>query len=195
MLSRLFPHMVIAAAASEHKVAPALKDVLSRAAAASKKANLKKPVRCMRVCASPSTSHSIQAVKLWCVQPRLVAVSKTKPKELVQEAYDAGQRDFGENYVQVELLHQRSQQKSHLYMVQFACPLHLFIHFLRWVEILPRVLITNLKGVKDQQQYANQPQALVICCMLLLHTQNHVLLLRKYLRRHHSCHRTSSGIS
>ncbi|KAL0052166.1 hypothetical protein WJX82_009014 [Trebouxia sp. C0006] len=62
-------------AASEHKVAPALKDVLSRAATASKQANLKKP-------------------------PRLVAVSKTKPKELVQEAYDAGQRDFGENYVQ-----------------------------------------------------------------------------------------------
>lgn len=32
--------------------------------------------------------------------PRLVAVSKTKPNELILEAYDAGQRDFGENYVQ-----------------------------------------------------------------------------------------------
>ena len=32
--------------------------------------------------------------------PRLVAVSKTKPVELLQAAYDAGQRDFGENYVQ-----------------------------------------------------------------------------------------------
>ena len=30
----------------------------------------------------------------------LVAVSKTKPIELLQEAYAAGQRDFGENYVQ-----------------------------------------------------------------------------------------------
>lgn len=30
----------------------------------------------------------------------LVAVSKTKPNELVTEAYEAGQRDFGENYVQ-----------------------------------------------------------------------------------------------
>ena len=28
-------------------------------------------------------------------------MSKTKPKELLQEAYNAGQRDFGENYVQV----------------------------------------------------------------------------------------------
>ena len=33
-------------------------------------------------------------------QARLVAVSKTKPVELLKEAYDAGQRDFGENYVQ-----------------------------------------------------------------------------------------------
>ena len=38
------------------------------------------------------------------LQPRLVAVSKTKPKELLQEAYDAGQRVFGENYVQVRLV-------------------------------------------------------------------------------------------
>ena len=30
----------------------------------------------------------------------LLAVSKTKPIELLQEAYDAGQRDFGENKVQ-----------------------------------------------------------------------------------------------
>ena len=30
----------------------------------------------------------------------LVAVSKTKPAELVAEAYEAGQRDFGENKVQ-----------------------------------------------------------------------------------------------
>lgn len=30
----------------------------------------------------------------------LVAVSKTKPASMLQEAYDAGQRDFGENYVQ-----------------------------------------------------------------------------------------------
>ena len=30
---------------------------------------------------------------------RLVAISKTKPAEAVQEAYDAGQRHFGENYV------------------------------------------------------------------------------------------------
>lgn len=31
---------------------------------------------------------------------RLIAISKTKPIELLQDAYDAGQRDFGENKVQ-----------------------------------------------------------------------------------------------
>ncbi|NWZ42634.1 PLPHP protein, partial [Brachypodius atriceps] len=39
------------------------------------------------------------------VQPRLVAVSKTKPAEMVMEAYSHGQRSFGENYVK-ELLFQ-----------------------------------------------------------------------------------------
>jgi PLP dependent protein len=37
-------------------------------------------------------------------QVRLIAVSKTHPAEAVREAYAAGQRDFGENYVQ-ELVH------------------------------------------------------------------------------------------
>lgn len=34
------------------------------------------------------------------IKPRLVAVSKTKPKELIIAAYNSGQRHFGENYVQ-----------------------------------------------------------------------------------------------
>ena len=33
----------------------------------------------------------------------LLAVSKTKPAELLKAAYDAGQRDFGENYLQESL--------------------------------------------------------------------------------------------
>jgi len=33
-------------------------------------------------------------------EPRLVAVSKIKPSFLVKAAYDAGQRHFGENYIQ-----------------------------------------------------------------------------------------------
>jgi uncharacterized pyridoxal phosphate-containing UPF0001 family protein len=30
---------------------------------------------------------------------KLIAVSKTKTVEMIQDAYDVGQRDFGENYV------------------------------------------------------------------------------------------------
>lgn len=38
------------------------------------------------------------------VPPRLVAVSKTKPPEMVVEAYRQGQRNFGENYVSRTLM-------------------------------------------------------------------------------------------
>lgn len=39
---------------------------------------------------------------------RLLAVSKTKPAELLQQAYAAGQRDFGENYLQEALEKQQA---------------------------------------------------------------------------------------
>mmetsp|Transcript_25227 Transcript_25227/g.42268 ORF Transcript_25227/g.42268 Transcript_25227/m.42268 type:complete len:245 (-) Transcript_25227:163-897(-) len=63
---------------AEIMIAKSLGEVITRVAAATERAGRAKP-------------------------PRLVAVSKTKPKELLQEAYAAGQRFFGENYVQ-ELL-------------------------------------------------------------------------------------------
>lgn len=46
--------------------------------------------------------------------PRLVAVSKTKPSEAVVTCYEAGQRHFGENYVN-EL-----EEKSHA--LASTCP-------------------------------------------------------------------------
>jgi PLP dependent protein len=39
---------------------------------------------------------------------KLIAVSKTKPNEMILEAYSAGQRDFGENYVQEMISKQAS---------------------------------------------------------------------------------------
>ena len=47
-------------------------------------------LRVKEVCTASKVAHPV----------RLVAVSKTKPLEDLQEAYDAGQRHFGENYVQ-----------------------------------------------------------------------------------------------
>ncbi|CAL8466466.1 g6002 [Coccomyxa elongata] len=62
-------------AGNPSQVATALKSVLERVAAAAQRS---------------SRNH----------QPRLVAISKTKPVEAIQEAYEAGHRTFGENYVQ-----------------------------------------------------------------------------------------------
>eukprot|EP00898_Chlorokybus_atmophyticus_P008227 jgi/Chlat1/8405/Chrsp80S07839 len=72
-----------AAAAAESAVAKALADVLARAASAAQRAG-----------GRPT--------------PRVVAVSKTKPVAVVREAYDAGHRVFGENYVQ-ELMEKAPQ--------------------------------------------------------------------------------------
>ncbi|XP_022199490.2 pyridoxal phosphate homeostasis protein [Nilaparvata lugens] len=47
-----------------------------------------------------ATASSKRPLDIQNVVPRLVAVSKTKPKELVIAAYNSGQRHFGENYIQ-----------------------------------------------------------------------------------------------
>ncbi|XP_073425132.1 pyridoxal phosphate homeostasis protein isoform X1 [Dendrobates tinctorius] len=57
-----------------------------------------------------------RAESLPSVQPRLVAVSKTKPADMVIEAYSHGQRVFGENYVQ-ELVEKSSDAK-----ILSSCP-------------------------------------------------------------------------
>ncbi|KAI8474550.1 MAG: hypothetical protein J3K34DRAFT_366172 [Monoraphidium minutum] len=78
--------MAASGVAGGRGVADALRDVAQRVEAAGAKAGHAKP-------------------------PRLVAVSKTKPAEAVKEAYDAGHRTFGENYVQ-ELLDKAPQLPS-----------------------------------------------------------------------------------
>ena len=65
-------------------------------------------VRCCGVAAGGGVSQALEEVRDRlaaaagdaAAPPRLVAVSKTKPPEQILEAYEAGQRDFGENYVQ-----------------------------------------------------------------------------------------------
>ncbi|KAL6752115.1 hypothetical protein V8C86DRAFT_3141493 [Haematococcus lacustris] len=72
---RRFAVAAMATAQGDRPIATALQDVSQRIAAAVAKAPRER-------------------------QTRLVAVSKTKPAEAVLEAYQAGHRDFGENYVQ-----------------------------------------------------------------------------------------------
>lgn len=56
-----------------------------------------------------SISENIQQIKSQSLSDViLIAVSKTKPNDMLLEAYNAGQRDFGENYVQ-ELVDKHEQ--------------------------------------------------------------------------------------
>ncbi len=58
------------------------------------------PFRPNMTAAASELIASFRAVQVKLVPGcRLVAVSKTKPPEMLQELYDAGQRHFGENYV------------------------------------------------------------------------------------------------
>jgi pyridoxal phosphate enzyme, YggS family len=79
---------------------------------------------------------------------RLIAVSKTKPIEMIQEAYAAGQRDFGENYPQ-ELKEKypllpkdiRWHQIGHLQTnkVKYIAPLVYMIHSVDSLKLLEEI--------------------------------------------------------
>ncbi len=84
----------------------------------------------------------------------LVAVSKTKPAEDIQALYDAGQRDFGENYVQ-ELVDKQAQLPKdirwhfigHLQSnkVKYIVP---FVHLIHGVDSLKLLLEINKQSTK-----------------------------------------------
>jgi len=95
----------------------------------------------------------------------LIAVSKTKPKEFITEAYNAGQRDFGENYVQ-ELTekHEHLPQDirwhfiGHLQSnkVKYIAPFVYMIHGIDSFKLLKEI---NKEGKKNSR---------VINCLLQL---------------------------
>ncbi len=56
-------------------------------------------MRACRLSAQPAGLFAALLAYLQAPGVRLVAVSKTKPPEMVRELYDAGLYHFGENYV------------------------------------------------------------------------------------------------
>lgn len=96
----------------------------------------------------------------------LVAVSKTKPKDVLLEAYEAGQRDFGENYVQ-ELIDKQAHLPEdirwhfigHLQSnkVKYIAPFVYLIHGVDSFKLLQEI---NKQAVKHNR---------VIDCLLQLH--------------------------
>lgn len=114
-----------------------------------------------------SIKENLQSIKSELpAQVTLVAVSKTKPLELIQEAYDAGQRDFGENYAQ-ELAEKetllpkdiRWHAIGHLQTnkVKYITP---FVHLIHGVDSL------KLLQEIDKQAYKNKR---VVNCLLQIH--------------------------
>jgi len=96
----------------------------------------------------------------------LVAVSKTKPVADLQEFYDLGQRDFGENYVQ-ELVDKEAVLPKdirwhfigHLQSnkVRYIAP---FVHLIHGVDSWSLLKEINKQGAKNNR---------VIDCLLQLH--------------------------
>ena len=91
------------------------------------------------------------------VHVTLVAVSKTKPNEFILEAYEAGHRDFGENYVQ-ELTDKYEQLPKdirwhfigHLQSnkVKHIAP---FVHLIHGIDSLKLLQEVNKHAVKNNR--------------------------------------------
>jgi pyridoxal phosphate enzyme (YggS family) len=96
----------------------------------------------------------------------LVAVSKTKPVSAIQEAYEAGQRDFGENKVQ-EMVDKKDRLPDdirwhligHLQSnkVKYIAP---FVHLIHSVDSLKLLREINKQGQKNNRK---------IDCLLQFH--------------------------
>src|ERR1044072_8480916 len=99
-------------------------------------------------------------------QVTLVAVSKTKPVADIQELYDLGQRDFGENYVQELVEKQLLLPKDirwhfigHLQSnkVKYIAP---FVHLIHGIDSLKLLKEVNKQGIKTNRS---------IHCLLQVH--------------------------
>jgi PLP dependent protein len=97
---------------------------------------------------------------------KLIAVSKTKPADLILTAYEAGQRDFGENKVQELVNKHESLPKDikwhmigHLQSnkVKYIAP---FIHLIHAVDSEKLLLTINNEAKKNDR---------VIDCLLQIH--------------------------
>ncbi len=96
----------------------------------------------------------------------LVAVSKTKPDEMIMEAYEAGQRDFGENKVQdLEGKQERLPGDIRWHMIGHLQTnkvkfLASFVHMIHGVDSLKLLGSINKEAAKHER---------IIDCLLQVH--------------------------
>ena len=87
----------------------------------------------------------------------LVAVSKTKPDEMIMEAYEAGQRDFGENKVQdLAAKAERLPKDIHWHMIGHLQSnkvkyLSSFVHMIHGVDSLKLLSTINSEAAKHER--------------------------------------------
>ena len=96
----------------------------------------------------------------------LIAVSKTKPNEMLLEAYESGQRHFGENYVQ-ELVDKEAQLPKDIHWhfighlqsnkVKFIAPFISLIHSVDSFKLLQEI---NKQAIKNGR---------ILDCLLQFH--------------------------
>ncbi|MBW7846676.1 MAG: YggS family pyridoxal phosphate-dependent enzyme [Bacteroidales bacterium] len=105
-----------------------------------------------------SVSENLQALRA-SLKPgvRLVAVSKTMPVSVLREAYDAGQRHFGENKVQEITLKQPEMPQDVLWhfighlqtnKVKYIAP---FVHLIESVDSLKLLKEIDKQGARNQR--------------------------------------------
>lgn len=113
-----------------------------------------------------SIANSIINYRQALGEVNLVAVSKTKPNDAIQEAYDAGQRDFGENKIQEMVAKHQSLPKDvrwHMIghvqtnKIKYMAP---FVHMVHGVDRKKVLVELNKQAAKNDR---------VIGCLLQVH--------------------------
>ena len=109
----------------------------------------------------------------------LVAVSKTKPNEMLLEAYEAGQKDFGENYVQ-ELVDKHEQLPKdinwhfigHLQSnkVKYIAP---FVHLIHGID--------SIKLLEEINKQAQKNKRVINCLLQIYIAQEETKLTFQYI--------------
>ena len=103
----------------------------------------------------------------------LLAVSKTKPNELIEQAYEAGQRDFGESYVQesIEKITQLSKLSDICW--HFIGPIQSnktrqIAENFSWVHGVDRIKIAS----RLNEQRGNNDTPLNVCLQINISNEN-----------------------
>lgn len=119
------------------------------------KENIKEVLNDIKIAEDKSSRNSGSA--------KLIAVSKTKPVSMLQEAYDAGMRDFGENKVQ-ELVDKYEQLPKD---IKWHLIGHLQTNKVKYV-VDKAYLIHSVDSIKLAKEISKEAQKKNICVNVLI---------------------------